>query len=67
MYFFSVSRTTGDISMIRGTPRGLYDLIINVEDTTFGNVVQSTVAVTVRYLYDDAISSMGSMRLSGNT
>ncbi|XP_033122265.1 neural-cadherin-like, partial [Anneissia japonica] len=64
--FFDLDTDTGVILIKEGTPDGIYEMEILVQDNKFPDQI-STVTVTVTDLPEEAVYNSGSMRMSGDS
>ncbi|XP_051878588.1 neural-cadherin [Pristis pectinata] len=64
--YFTLNEKSGFLSIIDGTPSGVYGFQVKVADGTWPDVV-SIVKVVVEELEEDAVYNAGSLRLNGVT
>ncbi|XP_071785719.1 neural-cadherin-like isoform X1 [Asterias amurensis] len=65
--YFQVNEDTGQVTILAGTPGGLYEFDVIVKDTGEYADAESTVIVDVRDLPEEAVRSSGSFRFEGVT
>ncbi|XP_048386187.2 neural-cadherin isoform X1 [Stegostoma tigrinum] len=63
---FDLNENSGFLSIIEGTPSGVYNFQVKVADGTWPDVI-STIKVVVKELEEDAIYHAGSLRLTDTT
>ncbi|XP_078254534.1 neural-cadherin [Rhinoraja longicauda] len=64
--YFALNEDSGVLSIIEGTPSGVYGFEVRVADGIWPDVI-STVKVVVKDLEEGAVYTAGSLRLNGTT